>query len=699
MDSTTTLAVKSAVSAQDDVQEPRSAAALSWADAQLAGWAILACLSAILNGMRPGVFGGGLKTQLLQSLYPAGQLLAAGVVMGVLTWLFRARGTRSPVWSLVALSGASFTLGWSVLKDDLVLLQNRLAHEAPPLFWRISLTLLVAALVPGALLVGRFFAHPRVQARLPRARVLGVLLGLLCHVIGRNYVFSQALPGLHLMLAFAAASMIGSSLGGARLGRLFGADHPSGELATRPSVEPPGNLSWASSLLEPQPEADARQSRPRAIAWILATIWGACAIAIPPPVQVTYQMMRPPAAAMAPFVSQIHARPVPPPRTPEEVTAAMSVPSPATPPSSADLLPPDSAVVLVTIDCLRADLLADDRREEALPNLVAMRRASAHFTSARSPANYTIVALSSMFSGRYESQLAWVEHPTPHSRYRTPVNDPSPRVPGLLGAAGIRTVTVSGAEWLDASSGILRGFGEEALLGPAKGLAIAEDMMDAAIQRVEQHTSGPLFLYVHLFDAHDPYDRGGTDGTMFERYVRELTIVDREVGRLQRAVDKKFPGRAAMIVTADHGEAFGEHNTTRHGGTVYEEVVHVPLFVRAPGVAPRAIHDSVSTLDLGPTILDLFRVATPHTFMSRSLVPLLAGEALPQQTVAMESRGLVALVRGGFKILRRKRYDTIELYDLGADPDEKVNLFREDDATSTQQLGAMDKFFDDVARK
>jgi arylsulfatase A-like enzyme len=80
-------------------------------------------------------------------------------------------------------------------------------------------------------------------------------------------------------------------------------------------------------------------------------------------------------------------------------------------------------------------------------------------------------------------------------------------------------------------------------------------------------------------------------------------------------------------------------------------------------------------------------------------VPLLAGDALPPQAVAIESRGLVALVQGGFKILRRKRYDTIELYDLAADPEEKVNLFREDDATSAQHLGAMDKFFDDVARR
>lgn len=701
MDSTTALAVKSAASTDEDAQVVRAAPVLSWADAQLAGWAVLACLSLVLNGMRPELFGGGLKTQLLQSLYPAGQLLAAGVVTGVLTWAFRARGTRSVVWTLTALSGASFTLGWTVLKDDLAQIQNRLAHHAPPLFWRASLTLFVALLVPAALLVGRAFAHPRLRARVPLSRVLGVVLGLTCHVIGRNYVLPQAFPGLHLMLAIAAAMMIGAALEGAALPS-FGRRATAGDrlgATSDPPPDPAPGLSWASSLAPHPPEA--RPSLLRTIAWILATIWGACAILIAPPVQVSFQMMQPPAASMAPFIAQLHARPIAPLRTPDEVAALFQAtsPPPPKPPSRAALLPPDGAVVLVTIDCLRADLLRGDRHEAALPNLVALRRASADFTAARSPANFTIVALSSMFTGRYESQLAWSERPTPHSRYRTPVLDPSPRVAELLADTGVRTVTVSGAEWLDGGSGIVRGFREEVLLGPAEGQARGEDMVDAAIDRVERHASGPLFLYLHLFDAHDPYDRGGVEGTQFERYVRELTLVDRELGRLTRAVDAKFPGRAAVIVTADHGEAFGEHQTTRHGGTVYDEVVHVPLLVRAPGVTPRAIPDAVSTIDLGPTILDLFRVSTPFTFMSRSLVPLLAGETLPQEPVAIESRGYVALVHGGFKILRRKRYDTIELYDLAADPGEKVNLFREDDPVSAQHMSAMDKFFDDVARK
>lgn len=701
MDSTTALAVKSEAKVDDDAQVVRAAPLLSWADAQLAGWAILACLSLVLNGMRPELFGGGLKTQVLQSLYPAGQLLAAGVVTGVLTWALRARGTRSAVWTLAALSGASFTLGWTVLKDDLAQIQNRLAHHAPPLFWRSSLTLFVALLIPAALLVGRAFAHPMVRARFSPSRALGVVLGLTCHVIARNYVLPQALPGLHLMLAIAAAMMIGAALEGAALPS-FGRRRAAGDPPhAAPPVDATPGLSWASSLAPPRSAAEARASLPRTIAWVLATIWGACAILIPPPVQVSFQMMQPPAASMAPFIAQLHARPIPPLRTPEDVAAVIAATSPRlpTPPSRTELLPPDGAVVLVTIDCLRADLLEGDRHEAALPNLVALRRASASFTAARSPANFTIVALSSIFTGRYESQLAWTERPTAHSRYKTPVHDPSPRVAELLAENGVRTVTVSGAEWLDGGSGIARGFGEEVLLGPAEGLAHAEDLVGAAIERVERHATGPLFLYVHLFDAHDPYDRGGVEGTQFERYVRELTLVDREVGRLTRAVDAKFPGRAAVIVTADHGEAFGEHHTTRHGGTVYEEVVHVPLLVRAPGIAARAISDPVSTIDLGPTILDLFRTGTPFTFMSRSLVPLLAGEALPPQPVAIESRGYVALVHGGFKILRRKRYDTIELYDLAADPGEKVNLFREDDPTSAEHLSAMDKFFDDVARK
>lgn len=667
---TTTIAVKStSLTLVESTAEDASDRALSWADAQLGAWALLACLSLVLNAMRPELVGGGIKTQLLQSLYPAGQLLGAGVVIGVATWAFRKRGSRSLVWTAIGTLMAGFTFGWTVLKDDLAQLQNRLAHHAPPLVWRALITLAVASSIPVALFVGRFVVSRfREKKRIfARGAVIVAAFGL--HVVARNHVLSHGFPGLHLMLAIAVATLIAGALGGARL----------------------------PAFLVRQDEAErldpSRFELARKLAWGLAAIWGACALFIPPPLQVLFQMLQPPAASVAPFVAELHAPRIAPPKGPDEIRDTWSN-APATPPSKAALSPQDGVVALLTIDCFRADLMADDRFAEKLPNLTAIRRGGASFTSARSTGNYTIVALSSLFSGRYESQLAWTERPTAHTRYRVPAFDPSPRLPEVLSAAGIRSATVTGAEWLDGGSGIIRGFTEERDLGPAQGFANAEDLVGASIDILDRHAGGPLFFYLHLFDAHDPYDRAGTHGSEFDRYLGELQIVDREVGRLTAALDAKFPGRVTILVTADHGEEFYEHRGNRHGSTVYEEVVRVPLLARGPHVEKRVIPDAVSTIDLGPTILDLMRVPTPASFMGRSLAPLLAGDTLPAAPTVIESRGYMAVVTGNVKILRRKRYNLIELYDLAADPAEKTNLFREDDARSSRSLAAMEELFD-----
>jgi hypothetical protein len=636
---------------------------LSWGEAQLVGWGLLAAVSLVLNAMRSGHEVLDAKARVLLALYPAGQVLAAGVVVGAATRAFRARGSRSLVWTAVAVLVAGFTLGWTVLKDDFLSLTNRLAYLAPPVVWRILITLACAATIPSALLVGRLLAR--------RATIAGVAGGLALHVVLRNYFFPTVFPGVHLLATIACAAMIGSALGGARV------------------PEP------LAALFERSPFA-------RKLPWVLAALWGGCAVFIPPPSIVSYRMLQPPAASFAPFLARLRAPQIPPPRTPEEASAALAPALSSAPsaPSQASLLPRDGAVILVTIDCFRADLLETDKHEAALPNLVALRRASAQFTQARSAGNLTLVALSSIFTGRFESQLAWAERQTPHKRYLVPAQDPAPRFPELLGAAGVPSTTFVGAEGFDGGSGILRGFTEERWLAPEVGLAHGEDLVASAIDRVEHHQGGPLFLYVHLFDAHDPYDRAGKHGTEFERYLRELTLVDREVGRLVAAVDRRFGDRSVLIVSADHGEAFGEHHTARHGNTVYDEVVRVPLLVRGRGIAPRVIADSVSTIDLGPTVLDLFRVPAPGSFMGQSLVPLLAGEPFVRaRPVAIESRGMAALVDGGFKILRSKHYDTVELYDLGADPGETDNLFREDSPAAVERLRAMDAFFADAGRR
>ncbi|MCA9631531.1 MAG: sulfatase-like hydrolase/transferase, partial [Myxococcales bacterium] len=182
-------------------------------------------------------------------------------------------------------------------------------------------------------------------------------------------------------------------------------------------------------------------------------------------------------------------------------------------------------------------------------------------------------------------------------------------------------------------------------------------------------------------DTHAPYDLGKGGKTKFERYLSEAEVVDGQLGLLMRAIETaKLDKRTMLIVTADHGEAFGEHGRYRHTTTVYDEMLHVPLVVRFPGAMPRRVEEPVSLVDVAPTILDLFDLPTPGTYMGQSLVPLLAGQKvrLDRPLVADSPRLMRAMVfDDGMKLIVDTRTQLHELYDLKEDPGEKHNLYDE----------------------
>src|SRR5690606_28869099 len=129
------------------------------------------------------------------------------------------------------------------------------------------------------------------------------------------------------------------------------------------------------------------------------------------------------------------------------------------------------------------------------------------------------------------------------------------------------------------------------------------------------------------------------------------------------------------IVSSDHGEAFGEHDTWEHTKTLYDEMIRVPLLVRGPGVVPRVIDEPVTLLDLGPTVLDVFRTPIPAAWAGQSLVPLLAGatgrEAELERPILAEGRRRRAIVMpDGMKVIVDLRRKLVEAYDLAADPGE-----------------------------
>ena len=151
-----------------------------------------------------------------------------------------------------------------------------------------------------------------------------------------------------------------------------------------------------------------------------------------------------------------------------------------------------------------------------------------------------------------------------------------------------------------------------------------------------------------------------------------------------------------VIVMADHGEAFGVHTFAGermffHGQTLYQELLHVPLMFRIPGVAPCTATDVVQLIDMAPTIAALFGVPAPSTWSGRSLVPALAckpgalppqpafSEMLPAPEWDHEGKSMIT-ADGKRHVFYRISDNRWEIYDLTADPDEKKNLVESDPA-------------------
>jgi arylsulfatase A-like enzyme len=468
-------------------------------------------------------------------------------------------------------------------------------------------------------------------------------------------------PGAHLAIACAAATLLGTCLARARVAR-----------------------------------ADVAAAAPRAFVLAAAalSLLAAWSLVTVPESAVARELFRRPGAVLAPVLAIARAR--------ADVAPAGIPPDPwyseggraDVPPGSPRLVGPDAIVILIVVDALRADA-ASGALGTRFPALAALERESVSFTRARSAASGTIWSLATLFSGRYFSQLRWTWRPGPARANSYPHEDQSPRFPEILAAAGADTVIVTEMPDMTGEHGVARGFTEERCAAPTDSPS-SKAVISAAIARLGQQGSKPMLMYLHLLEPHAPYDSAGTFGSDLEGYLREVGIVDRAIRRLREAIAQAgLSNRVTLVLTADHGEAFGEHGTTQHAVSVYEELLRVPLWIAVPGVAPRAVDAEVSSIDLGPTLLDLLGCATPATFMGQSLVPFLRGEspALSRPIVADTGRWQQAMIfPDHLKIIRDRRRGTVELYDLDADPRETADLFATD-PRAQERLDRLRAFF------
>lgn len=359
-------------------------------------------------------------------------------------------------------------------------------------------------------------------------------------------------------------------------------------------------------------------------------------------------------------------------------------------PSHALAVPDDPIVILLTIDAVRADVVGSKKHDAELPELARLRKTSVYFSNARAPTPSTLTTMMSVFTGKYYSELYWSKV---EGAKVFPVADKSPTVAELI--RPIPSVHVVSLYGLRSNTGVGRGFKEE--ITTRRDYGYARDLMTRLIARLERAGRGPLFVYAHFVDTHAPYTRGGRKGSQFERYLAEIATVDRELGRLRRFLDEKgLSRRTVVIVSADHGEAFGEHGMRYHARSVYEELLRVPLMLRVPGVAARVVDVPVTLLDLGPTLLDLFGRATLAQFMGESLLPLAAGGAeKPTRPIAADAgRRIQALYTPDHKkVIFDLQRRTTEVYDLAHDPEETKNLADDRSASVVNAVTAARYFF------
>ncbi len=262
----------------------------------------------------------------------------------------------------------------------------------------------------------------------------------------------------------------------------------------------------------------------------------------------------------------------------------------------------------------------------------------------------------------------------------------------------------------------------------------------------------PFFLLLHTFQVHDPYRPSApfnetygkseeyetvtmedlleeyTDRTpdqervdLFRlRYDQQLRQTDEDIARFLQSLSPELLKRTVVILAADHGEAFNEHDSLFHANALFEEELHIPLMMRVPGVSAGRISAPVSLLDIAPTILALGNIEAPSGFLGENLMPIMRGKQLEDRVIpyvngrpfflawtpgdspffaSLEAAGAVGTTHpivdaasvgvriGSQKAFMQKipaSHAGLHWYDLASDPNESRNLA--EDSTRTMPV-------------
>ncbi len=373
---------------------------------------------------------------------------------------------------------------------------------------------------------------------------------------------------------------------------------------------------------------------------------------------------------------------------------------PATPPN----------LLLVVVDALRADHLGCYGYPlPTSPNIDRLARESVVFEQAFAHSTWTKPSVATLLTSLYPSRhgLGRMAVATASGPQAEVLSRRHSTLPEQLARHGYATAAFGANVHLQRKTGFAQGFDR---FESVRLLTAAE--LDARWRSwLESGGAEPWAAYLHLMDAHWPYDRrlaasgnatpfgeltmtpeppeswqavagwaarhldGANLAALRARYDEEIAFLDAALGDLLAWLGERgLAERTVVALTADHGEGFYEHGELQHSFRPYEEVSRVPLLVRAPaslGIRPGRIAEPVGLVDLAPTLLELAGAPPLPAAEGVSLLPLLRRQPLGRSPIYLEGDDARAM-RGRTHKLLATGDGTVSCFDLGADPAERA---------------------------
>ena len=426
-------------------------------------------------------------------------------------------------------------------------------------------------------------------------------------------------------------------------------------------------------------------------------------------------------------------------------------------------------LLLVSLDTLRADRLGSQGYPRSTsPALDRFAASNLQFANAYSHAASTGPSHMSLFTSLY---------PTMHgvTQQYSSLTESAETMAELMAAAGYHNEALTNGGYIRGELGFAQGFASylDRSYNVDAELGRVDEMVDRTIEAMERLRDRPFFLFLQTYEVHAPYCPGEPFTDLFapvyqgplgdcvtaleidrinhgcmngEKLTDEnfgadpptradlehvVDLYDAGVRRTDRAMERLLASleelglaeNTHVVFFADHGEDLGDHQDMgRHSRSLYDEIVHVPLLMRLPGVVsqPRLVESRIALMDLMPTLFELMDVPAIDAFRGVSLASVLRGEkkdAAPRDAVYAENFRHGTAVRlslreGDYKMVRVRTDEvfggseidwetprmkdlrpSVELYDLSSDPGERRNL-AEDEPERTKKLRAeLDRLF------